>query len=279
MLDELAPESVFSEIMMMDPPATAVLMVEGSDEDTIFAEHVKDGVLLKVCGGKSNALRAAKIAVQNGFKNVFALIDLDLDELCFPGLTYPYGVVTTSCYDLVTEILLANSDFLRRILWAQSSAVVKEVEQMETDVTGYVFNITNILAGVRLANSVHKYGLRLKDFNFTKAFKQATARPNLDNVLSSLEDRHPEFNFTEALSNFQEALSCINDERRFSGGHDIVGASAALLNHYGAKNVEKKAIHTAILALANDGRLLASLDCVIKLNMFAEQMIGVTLIV
>ena len=104
MLEDLTPESVYSQVMMEEPPPRAVLLVEGPDEDTILFDHLTTGVVRVIAGNKKAVLGSARIAMDEGMSNVFGLVDRDLDTLRGRD-TYPSNVVATDSYDLIADLI------------------------------------------------------------------------------------------------------------------------------------------------------------------------------
>lgn len=277
MLDSITADSIFAEINMDETSPTAFLLVEGQDENAVFFGHVSDRVTLIVCGGKRNVLGAVHLANSNGDNNVYGLVDSDFDRIRGIDDRYPGHVVATGTYDLISDLTMSSSEVLRRSLSAHATAAVRTIEDTaKTTIDDAVFALTSRLAAARLASIRNAYPFVFKNYNFSpvieRGYKPVTVRQFLENAVR----RAPGFDIDCTVEDaVQNAFQEIGKNRQMSGGHDIVGASVALLQKAGAQ-ISSKAISGTLIAVASC-QVLANLECLTMLSTIARVDSGVEL--
>ena len=278
MLDSVTADSVYSEIMMEEPPPKAFLLVEGPDENAIFFGHVSTDVVLIVCGGKKNVLEAARLAESNGYNNVYGLVDNDFDRILGRDKHYPDHVVATVAYDLISDLVMSSADVLRRCLSAHAAPGVRAIEDASgASIDHAVFALTSRLAGARLATIREGYPLIFRGYNFDPVVGAAYEPADISKFLHNAACRDPHFIVdATVLQAVDVAFSEISISRHTSGGHDIVSASVALLGKAGSQ-VSLKAISGTLISVASCN-VVASLLCVRDLTTIARVDSGVELL-
>ena len=278
MLDSVTADSIFAEILMDETSPRAFLLVEGPDESAIFYGHVSADVVLIVCGGKKTVLGAVRLAECNGNSNVYGLVDTDFDRIQGVDKLYPAHVVATEAYDLIADLVMTSSDVLRRSLSAHAASGVRAIEEaLDAPVDHGVFALTSRLAAARLAAKRKQYPLTFKGFNFTPVIGPGYKPANLIRFLDDAACRNPQFVVdATVLEEVEAAFSEIDVTRHTSGGHDIVGASVALLRKAGSQ-VSIKTISGTLIAVASC-QVLASLTCLVELTTMARTDSGVELL-
>ena len=265
MLEEITPDSVFSQVLMEEPQPSAVLLVEGPDEDAILYQHLSEGVVRIIAGGKKSVLGAAQIASDAGMKHVFGLVDRDLDSL--RGLdSYPPNVVSTDAYDLVADLVgVLGDEALRRALNAHAASSLRAVETAASrSIVDVVFGLTGPLAAVRLASLRSGYPLVLKNYDFRHVITEMFEAADISVYVAHSVRRSPDFIIDDSvITDIRGRLTEVAD-RRHTGGHDLVGASVAVIAKGGAQ-VTKKAIAANLISFATCD-VLASVPCLRVLN-------------
>jgi hypothetical protein len=278
MLDSVTAESIFAEISMDETSPKAFLLVEGPDENSIFFGHVSADVVLIVCGGKKNVLGAVSLAESSRNKHVYGLVDNDFDRIQGLDKQYPAHVVATGTYDLISDLVMSSSDVLRRALSAHAAPSVRAIEDASgSSIDHAVFAITSKLAAARLAAKREKYPLVFKGYNFTPMVGATYEPANLARFLEHAACRSPHFGVdATVLQAVQVAFSEVSVSRHTSGGHDIVGASVALLRKAGSQ-VSIKTISGTLISVASC-QVMASLSCLVDLTTMARAGSGVELL-
>lgn len=277
MLEYMTGDSVFSQALMEEPQPQAMLLVEGPDEDTILFEHLTEGVVRIVAGNKKAVLDASELAIENGRKNVFGLVDRDFDSLLGKD-TYPPNVVATDAYDLVADLLqVAGHSELRRIMIAHGVKAVRASEQSTgRSVDDIVFELTGPLAAVRLAALRYGYPLICKNYDFKRTVIGSFVAADVGVYARNTHRKRPEFLIDESvLRKIRDLLPEVSD-RRFIGGHDLVAATVAVMA-LGGVSVSKSAIEGSfnLLAVCDS---LGSIACLQQLNKIAMDVAGTHLI-
>lgn len=277
MLDSVTSDSIFSEIMMDETSPRAFLLVEGPDESAIFFGHVSPEVVLIVCGGKKNVLGASSLAQANGAADVYGLVDNDFDRIRGLDQHYPAHVVATDAYDLISDLVLSSPDVLRRSLSAHGASGVSVIEDTTgASVDHAVFALTSRLAGARLAAIREGYPLIFRGYNFASVVGETYGPLDVSIFLEQATCRDPHFSVNAAvLQSVSAAFLEIGNSRQTSGGHDIVGASVAILRKAGSQ-VSVKTVSGTLISVATCSAL-ASLSCLQGLTAIARADSGVEL--
>ena len=278
MLDCLNADSVFAEIMMDETSPKAFLLVEGTDESAIFFGHVTPRVVLIVCGGKRTVLGAARLAEVQGHSNVYGLVDSDFDRILGMDEQYSTNVAATETYDLVSDLVMSSSDVLRRSLSAHAATGVRAIEDASgASVDHAVFALTSRLAGARLASMREGYPFVFKGFNFGHVLGATYQPGEISSFLTHSVCRDPHFKIdATVLETVHAAFSEVSGSRHNSGGHDIVGASIALLRRAGSQ-VSANAVSGTLISVATCN-VLSSLSCLQELTTSARVNSGVELL-
>lgn len=279
MLESVTADSVFAEILMEEPEPKAVLLVEGPDEGAALYGHLQAGVLRIICGGKATVVGAAAIAQAQGVTSVYGLIDRDLDALRDMDGGYPEHVIATDAYDLAADLLLTSSESLRRILSAHAPGPVEVIEATTgRTVDDAVYDLTIKMAGIRLAALRERFPFVLKNFDFGAVVGPDFQAAEVGDFLGKLRLSDPNFFVGASVeAAVMLAASEVRTSRHHCGGHDIVGASVALIHRAGGPGVSKRAIAGSVLSLATC-QVLASLNCLQQLAAIAHEESGVELL-
>lgn len=261
MLESVTADSVFVEIMMDETSPSAFLLVEGPDENSIFFGHVAPGVVLLICGGKKNVIGATRLAESQGYGNVYGLVDSDFDRIRETSSVYPSHVVATEAYDLIADLVASSPGALRRSLSAHAATGVRTIEELsDATVDHAVFALTSMLAGARLASIREGYPLVFKGYNFGAVIEATYEPADMKNFAAHAICRDQQFSVDgHVIGKFHEAFKEIGGNRHASGGHDIVGASVALLRKAGSQ-VSVRSLNGTLISTASCG-VLASLTC------------------
>lgn len=277
MLEDLTPDSVFSQVLMEDPPPRAILLVEGPDEDALLFEHLSEGVVRIIAGGKRAVLGAAQTALDTGMTNVFGLVDRDLDSLRGRDV-YPANVVATGSYDLLADLVaVLGDDALRRVMSAHAAPSVRVAETASgRRVPDIVFELAGPLAAVRLASLRSHYPLVLAKYDFRHALTEKFEAADVSVYVLNAKCKNEKFAIDNALiEDIRDHLAEVSD-RRHIGGHDLVGAIGAVIAQAGGR-VSKDAIAGNIISFANCG-VLARVTSLQKLHATARATLGIGLL-
>lgn len=277
MLDSLTPDSIYSAIMMDESDPRAFLLVEGTDENSIFFGHISAGIMLIVCGGKRNLLGAVDIAVSEGTSNIYGLVDGDFDALREIEVKHPSKVVATAAYDLLSEIVISSAG-MRRVISAHAAGAASRIEEASGRVVEEaVYALTTTLAGIRLASLRQRYPLVFENFNFSELITPSFGAESIAAFVSNARCKQPDFLYDSIVhASIMVAAEDIGDDPWRTGGHDMVGSIVALIKRAGGSNVSRKAIEASLIALANCG-VLGALLCLQDLTRLAREGSGIDL--
>lgn len=277
MLDSITPDSIYSQIFMEEDPVRAFFLVEGPDESAVFSGHITPDVVLIVCGGKKNVIGAARIAESKGNGHVYGLVDSDFDRLRGLDSQYPSHVLATSGYDLISDLMSSSPRVLRRSLSAHAAPGVRILEtEANAPIEQVVIALTSRLAAARLASIRENYPLVFKGYSFSAVIGPAYEPADFFSFLQQAPRRNPQFHIDATVLGAVEAAYCeVKDDTRFSGGHDIVGASAAVLRKAGAQ-ISIKTISGTLISVATCD-VLSSLPYLAELSTMARTSSGVDL--
>jgi hypothetical protein len=274
MLEELTPGSVFSQAIMEEPPPRAILLVEGPDEDTILFDHLAQGVVRIIAGGKKAVLGAAQIALDTGMTNVLGLVDHDLDVLRGRD-RYPSNVVSSDGYDLMSDVVaVLGDDVLRRVLNAHAAMSVRDIEATRgRKVAEVVFEVTTPLAALRLASLESGYPLVLRRYDFRQVLTPGFEAADVSVYVANAIFRREGFTIDETVIDDVRQRVPEVGHRRHAGGHDLVAASVALIAKAGGSRVSKDAIAANLMSLATCD-VLAAVRCLQVLHTSAQDATG-----
>ncbi len=216
------------------------LLVEGDDEDSILHGHLlRDHVSVLILGGKPNVLATARLLESQPVKGVYALIDRDLDDLTGASANYPKGLVATSGYDLVSDIVEVRPDLFERALRVHGKDAFDAVEAAAgVKLFDLCKDLCLKLAALRLVNNEEQLGLNLRDFPFSKLINSNLSVKDYSDFIMEADARSKvSVDISSVEARVRSAASRIGENMRFCGGHDLVGAASALLRMGGASSV------------------------------------------
>jgi hypothetical protein len=277
MLGSITAASVFAEIMMDETQPNAFLLVEGPDENAILFGHVAPDVVLIVCGGKKCVLGASSLAEAGGFKNVYGLVDSDFERVL--GVTDGRSdhVVSTASYDLVADLLASSPGVLRRSLSAHAADQVRDIEAItSSSVEDVVYSITSHVAGARLASMREAFPLIFKGYSFAPVVTDQYSPTSHETFLHNARCTDSTFAIdSSVVAASLLAYDDVAEDRSLSGGHDVVGASAAILCRAGFQ-ISARTVGGTLISAATCAVLL-SLSCIRSLAARARADSGVEL--
>ena len=100
------------------------------------------------------------------------------------------------------------------------------------------FKLCLALGALRLVNAELSLGLNLRDFPFGNIIGLDYSPVSQDHILQQANSRSAvDVDFERMQAEIGLAVSRIGDDFKYCGGHDILGAAAALLRKGGAKSV------------------------------------------
>lgn len=267
MLEFQTAGSIYSTILMQEPQPVAVLLVEGPDDDSLLEDHLAEGVMGLVCGGKNNVVEAAGIAYSQGQQNVLGLIDRDLNHATGLLEELPANIVETTTYDLTADIADAIPRSIERVLNAHEHRATRIVRDARGEsIDDAVIDLVSRFAGVRISVALKRYPLRLKAFQFSDVVGTDFSTLGEDIFISSLVASQKDFSLDDqAREHIIKMISLTAGRRDLCGGHDIAAAACALISQAGASQISRDTVEAGIRLMA-DCSALASLSCIIELQ-------------
>ena len=230
-----------------------ILVVEGFEDDAVLDGHINEtNINVLISGSKIAILRLCDLLHVNHISYAVGLIDRDLDDLTGRSSSYPPNVVATHAYDLVADVLLTNPDLLLRALKSQNRDASRVVESTcSGSISDVVFQLVISLSVLRLLNESFDFGLSFVNFPFFKILNSDYSVKSSEEILVFANIRSSStVEFSEIEPHLATAMHSINSDRRHCGGHDIIGASIAIMRQGGDKALSKsnlvKSISTAI---------------------------------
>lgn len=250
----LTPDSAFAWVLMQrQVDGNLLLIVEGDDEDVILDGHLDRGsVTLLVMGGKSNVLGASRLLLARKDRSVLAVVDRDMDDLTGGSAGYPSNVAPTRGYDLVADINHVRPELLNRAIRVHGRSAASEIErQTGVEISDIVFNLCLALAPLRLVNMERSLGLNLRDFPFDRIIRADYTPRGIEEIVNVANLRsRVDIPFEFIHVDLADAIGRIRGDRRYCGGHDLMGAASAVLRRGGASSVSSRnlaaSVYTAI---------------------------------
>jgi len=230
------------------------LLVEGDDEDSLLYGHLfGEDVSILVLGGKPNVLETSRLLASEPVKGVYAVVDRDLDDLTGVAGGYPPNLVATKGYDLVSDVVGVRPDLFERTLRVHGKDAYDAVESA----TGASFieickQLCLRVAALRLVNAEKQLGLNLRDFPFARLINHDFSLKDYSDVISEANTRsRVSIDVSSVEVQVRAATLRIGDDLRFCGGHDLLGAAAALLRRGGARSVGAAGLAASLLTASD----------------------------
>jgi hypothetical protein len=251
MQEQLSGDALFAQILMhrqVDPRLQ--LVIEGSDELAALTGHLDESnVLLLMGGGKPALLRAGRLLESHSVDFALVAVDKDLDDLTGRSSGYPATVVATDGYDLATDILVARGDLLRRAAVSHGGrACVTAIEERRgLDLLSAVVDVVSRVVVIRLVNEEHSLGMNLRDFPFADVLDKDLGLIPIVEVLARVDRRTGttiDIERTEGL--IRTCASRVAADLGYCGGHDVFGATAAILRLSGRRGIGAAQIAASI---------------------------------
>lgn len=267
------PDSIFAAYLLLNPSGP-VLLLEGDEEDDVLWDHFHEAVTPIICGGKTNVLNAARIFEGQSKRGVYGLVDRDFDTQRGKEAFYPASVIRTEKYDLVSDLVAAAPQGLRRVLLAQSARVVRDIEAATSrPASELVHELASRLAPIRLTALQLHLPLKCQGFDFARMLGSGFTVAPLSAYLQSITCSDPRYHLPAALPAVQQAQRITQSDSAFVGGHDLIAAGVAVMKLGGLASVSRKAVYTGILSLAQCN-VLSVLLCIKRLNAMAVRDFG-----
>lgn len=273
MQGSLTGDSLFAHLMMqrqVDP--RLFLLIEGDEELAILTGHIDDlSVMIFVGGGKPTVLRAGALIDDSGMGKAAALIDRDLDDFTGASANYPTSMIVTDGYDFSSDVLTADWEILRRAAVAHGGvAAVKNIEVMTSSVfIDSVRRLSSSIISLRLVNQELALGLNLRGFPYQDIIDGTLEPLAADQILARANQRSSTVVLLQDVKGpLEQATARINKAPIVPGGHDIFGATSAMLRASGASGVGAKQIAASVFTAANC-ELMTALSVVTKIQAWA----------
>ncbi|MFZ2226866.1 MAG: hypothetical protein WA090_00265 [Candidatus Nanopelagicaceae bacterium] len=252
----LSGDALFSQVLMQrQVDKRLFLLVEGNDEVSILTGHIEERNLALVAfgGGKRALLRAGELLHTNGLTHTLVLVDRDLDDLTGKSGLYPPTVVATNGYDLVGDVIVTHPHLLRRAVQSHGGAVVSTIGSSSNgNVSEITFRLAMALAILRLINEELDLGLKLRNFPFRDILNPDFTVKDFAEILDRANNRSPVVVQLDDIRHLlTSAVNRINEDPRHCGGHDILGAAAAVLRQGGARGVGSDQLAASINTAAS----------------------------
>ena len=258
MQGSITGDALFAQVVMQRQVDTRLcLLVEGDDELAILTGHVDDhAVFVLMGGGKPALLRAAALIDLRNYDRALALIDRDLDDFTGKASAYPPSLVATIGYDFDSDVLGAEPGLLRRAAVSQvGPATIKRIENTcAAAFSDVIFALATSFAGLRLLNEEDALGLNLRAFPFLDIVGSDFQLLPMERVLERANERSAvTIAYADVQSKIDSAQARVSTKKTSSCGHDIFGATAAVLRKAGANNASivqiAASVHTATSCL------------------------------
>jgi hypothetical protein len=212
------------------------VLVEGpSDAQALDPQIDSQTAITFPAYSKPKAVKALEAAEDRGMERVIAIVDLDWDGLLHPMQESRNLVYTEDC-DLDATVLLAG-DILDRIVSNYSSRELRErfLSEHKVGVEELVLDIASTIGVLRYISESNGHGIRCRDFPIHAVLSETCREVDLTLLAKIAVRRSPDASIAEqALAvSVRKTSAEVNEKRRFSNGHDIAAALAALLRHWG----------------------------------------------
>jgi hypothetical protein len=251
MLDLLTADDVLSHVMMLaDTNELLYLLVEGDTDCSVIDPHID----MTVCdtlpsGGKTVVLGAIRMAREEGFDRLAAVVDLDWTDLLHPKVQ-DTEVFYTDYYDIDATVFFQEQNVLRVAgSFSNRSQLRSHVANSEhSTLHELITHIAFPVGALRFTSEKHRLQLNLRDFPISVALNEEGTSINQPQLLEiSLRRSGKGSECKEEIARLlQEEIKQMSDIRRYCSGHDLLSALAAVLHRKCGSKASGDAIARAV---------------------------------
>ncbi|MEU7461823.1 hypothetical protein [Streptomyces griseofuscus] len=247
----MTADDILSHVMMLaDTNDLLYLLVEGDTDCSVIDPHID----ITMCdtlpsGGKTVVLGAVRMAREEGFDRLAAVLDLDWTDLLYPK-TQDDDIFFTDHYDIDATVFFREQNVLR-----VSGSYANRV-QLRSYVanSGYptlhevVERIAFPIGLLRFISEKHRLQLNLRDFPISLVLNDDVNGIDMDNLLDlSLKRSRKGDECREEITRlYWESESEVTNYRRYCSGHDLLTALATILHRKCGSKASIDAISRAI---------------------------------
>ncbi|WP_310725091.1 hypothetical protein [Streptomyces sp. N2A] len=237
----MTADDVLSHVMMLaDTNDLLYLLVEGDTDCSVIDPHI-DVTLCDTLpsGGKTVVLGAVRMAREEGFDRLAAVIDLDWAEILYPK-TQDDDVFYTDHYDIDATVFFREHNALRVAGSFSNRARLRShvancgYANLHELVTRLAFPVGLL----RFTSEKRRLQLNLRDFPISVVLNDEGNGIDLDRLIDlSLRRSGRDSACKEEVARlYAEAKEEVTDVQRYCSGHDLLAALATVLHRkFGSK--------------------------------------------
>jgi hypothetical protein len=241
----LTGQEIFAELLMTRQGDTRlVLIVEGDEECKLMDAHIVTDNAYTYPAGSKSAVRAA-MTLMNGSGESWAIgvIDRDFDR-SGPGQA---GVVQSEHYDLIMDVVIAQSEQVRRL--AINSSAPGRVNALELESSSSVHELIMacclIIGCLRYAAKCGQFAGSARKFPTTGLVRSYVRGQAVEFVAQKGSERTGGIVGTQDIVQLIESPDPSLPPEDYACGHDYASTLADLIRYCGGPSVGKE--FTAIL--------------------------------
>ncbi|MFJ6861370.1 hypothetical protein [Streptomyces werraensis] len=251
MLDLLTADDVLSHVMMLaDTNDLLYLLVEGDTDCSVIDPHL-DMTLCDTLpgGGKTVVLGAIRMAREEGFNRLAAVIDLDWVDLLYPK-DEEEGVFYTDYYDIDATVFFQEQNVLRVAgSFANRSQLRSHIANCpHSTLHELVTHIAFPVGALRFTSEKHRLQLNLRDFPISVTLNDSGTGIDFDRLLDvSLRRSGKELESKEEVVRlYRQERAAMSEIERYCSGHDLLSALATILHRKCGSKASSDAIARAV---------------------------------
>ncbi|WP_145968935.1 DUF4435 domain-containing protein [Streptomyces hyaluromycini] len=247
----MTADDVLSHVMMLaDTNELLYLLVEGDTDCSVIDPHID----MAVCdtlpsGGKTVVLGAVRMAREEGFNRLAAIVDLDWAEILYPK-TKEDGVFFTDHYDIDATVFFREQNVLRVAGTFSNRAQLRSYVANSDCPTLHeaVKQIALPVGLLRFTSEKHRLQLNMRDFPISVILNEDASGIDVDNLINiALKRSGKEDDCKEEVTRlYREEIEEIIDPVRYFSGHDLLAALATVLHKKCGSKASIDAISRAV---------------------------------
>lgn len=236
MREALNQNTLFSTLLLArQNTPRLILVIEGEDDYFVLKKHHNDNDALLLEGkGRGITLETARLALEYGLTGVRFLVDADFDRITQPDLSYSPNVITSTCHDVVMDLVTAGIENLDRVISAHARKEERKGVSIDpAKIRAEAIGLAGTLVPIRTVNETQSMNLTVSGFPFG-ALKAIP--PSMDDVCTLVVQRsYTELSVTLVVAEVENCPDHGFDPYHVVGDHDFFNALNRVLSEYGIR--------------------------------------------
>ncbi|MBV7245683.1 DUF4435 domain-containing protein [Streptomyces sp. MW-W600-10] len=235
MLDLLTADDVLSHVMMLaDTNELLYLLVEGDTDCSVIDPHIDIAVCDTIpSGGKTVVLGAIRMAREEGFSRLAAVVDLDWVGILYPKVE-DNEVFFTDHYDIDATVFFREQNTLRVAGSFSNRAQLRSYVANSNFPTLHeaVKQIALPVGLLRFTSEKHRLQLNMRDFPISVILDHDANEIDVDRLIDiAIKRSGKDDDCKEEIARlYREEGEQMKNPVRYLSGHDLLTALAAVLH-------------------------------------------------